>query len=382
MEDTLAARLGAQLLTRRSARRAEDVVGHLLAVQAQDPRGARLAVRARSSVASASDVDRALSVDRSLVVGWLNRGTLHLVRTEDYWWLHALTTPRLLTGTMRRLSEEGVDVDDAERGLVAVTTALGSSGPLTRADLRERVESAGVRAAGQALVHLLALATVRGLVVRGPVVGAEQAFVLAEDWVGRRPPPVDRGSCLGELARRYLTGHGPATDADLARWAGVPLRDARAGLSEVADLLVERPDGSVELRAAARGHATDEPPPRLLGAFDPVLHGWRSRADVLGAHDADVVSGGVFRAFALVGGRAAGLWRLAGDRVVVSPFAALDDVVAAALERDGHDVVAFLTRSPRGARASHPDESDARLVHQEVSPRTGPPGPGRPEEGR
>jgi hypothetical protein len=43
---------------------------------------------------SASDVDAALA-DRSLVVSWLNRGTLHLVRAEDYWWPHPLTTPQL-----------------------------------------------------------------------------------------------------------------------------------------------------------------------------------------------------------------------------------------------------------------------------------------------
>jgi len=53
---------------------------------------------------SASDVDAALSQRRSLIVTWLNRGTLHLVRSEDYWWLHPLTTPQLRTGNSRRLA--------------------------------------------------------------------------------------------------------------------------------------------------------------------------------------------------------------------------------------------------------------------------------------
>jgi Winged helix DNA-binding domain len=53
-----------------------------LAIQAPDPRGARLAIRARSAGLSASDVDSALA-RRSLIVTWLNRGTLHLVRAED-----------------------------------------------------------------------------------------------------------------------------------------------------------------------------------------------------------------------------------------------------------------------------------------------------------
>ena len=54
-------RFAAQLLTGPPARSAEEVTGRLLAVQAQDPRGARLAIRARSAGLTAADVDRALT---------------------------------------------------------------------------------------------------------------------------------------------------------------------------------------------------------------------------------------------------------------------------------------------------------------------------------
>src|SRR3954453_9516594 len=212
-------RLTAQLLAGRAARAGLDVVERVLAVQAQDPRGAGLAVRARSAGLRASDVDTALN-DRELVVSWLNRGTLHLVRPDDYWWLHELTTPQLATGNATRLRQEGVDADAAERGVDAVVAALSSDGPLPRAARREHVEGAGVRTEGQALVHVLVRATVRGLIVRGPMAGREQAFVLVRDWLGDRPA-VDRQVALAELARRYLRGHGPASDRDLARWAGI-----------------------------------------------------------------------------------------------------------------------------------------------------------------
>jgi hypothetical protein len=94
-----------------------DAVGRLLAVQAQDPRGMRLAVRARTRGAGAADVDAALSVDRALVVTWLGRGTLHLVRSEDHWWLRELTAPRMSAQIRRRLAQEGVSPDAAERGV-------------------------------------------------------------------------------------------------------------------------------------------------------------------------------------------------------------------------------------------------------------------------
>jgi hypothetical protein len=104
----LAARFRAQLLTGPPARSVVAVVDRLLAVQAQDQRGFRLAVRVRSTGLSAADVEQALTVDRSVVVAWLNRGTLHLARAEDHQWLHALTTPQLRTANAARLAQEGV----------------------------------------------------------------------------------------------------------------------------------------------------------------------------------------------------------------------------------------------------------------------------------
>jgi hypothetical protein len=48
---------------------------------------------------------------------------------------------------------------------------------------------------------------------------------------------LDRKEALAELALRYFTGHGPATERDLASWATLTLRDVRTGLAAVADRL-------------------------------------------------------------------------------------------------------------------------------------------------
>ena len=105
------------------------VAERLLAVQAQDSRGARLAIRARTTGLTAAEVDRALSEQRSLLITWLNRGTLHLVRSQDYPWLHALTTPPLLTGNARRLAQEGVEPNAADRGVAVIERSLFEEGP-------------------------------------------------------------------------------------------------------------------------------------------------------------------------------------------------------------------------------------------------------------
>jgi hypothetical protein len=332
-------RLTAQALAGGPLRSAEAVAERLLAVQGQDPRGARLAVRARTEGVSAGDVDRSLSEERSLLISWLNRGTRHLVRSEDYPWLHALTTPPLLTSNSRRLRQEGVSEDAAEKGVGVVEKALVAEGPLTRPQLRERLDAAGVPTAGQALVHLLFLATLRGIAVRGPMVGKEHAFVLVRDWLGEQRP-IDREQALAELARRYLVGHAPADDRDLARWAGLPLRDARAGLAAISKQLVEREDGLVELKKTPP--PAPVPPPRLLGPFDPVLLGWTSREEIVGPHQMLVTDNGLFRPFAMVEGRAVATWRLASGKVTIEHLGEVKKKDAAALEADAARVLEFL----------------------------------------
>jgi hypothetical protein len=343
--DLITQRCAAQLLSGEPARSATGVVRRLLAVQGQDARGARLAIRARSAGLTAADVDRALTSDRSLLITWLNRGTLHLVGREDYWWLQSLTTPPLFTASERRLAQEGVSAADADRAVAAIEAALAADGPLTRGQLAERIDSAGVRTQGQALVHLLLLASLRGLIVRGPMSGKEHAFALVSDWLGAPPAPLDRDVALAELARRYLAGHGPADDRDLAKWAGLPLRDARRGLTAIAGQLVPRDDGRADL--VRRDQPASLPPPRLLGAFDPLLLGWASREPVLGAHQGIVTVNGVFRPFALVRGQAVATWTMPGGQVTLRPLVPLSKRDEAALQSDATDVTRFLgTRPP------------------------------------
>ncbi|HET6997444.1 MAG TPA: winged helix DNA-binding domain-containing protein [Solirubrobacterales bacterium] len=335
----IAERLTAQGLAGEPARDPLAVAERLLAVQGQDPRGARLAIRARSTGLSAADVDRSLSEDRSLLITWLNRGTLHLVRSEDYPWLQALTTPPLLTSCTRRLRQEGVSEAETERGVEVVEGALAEEGPLSGKELKERLQTAAVRSAGQAFIHLMFLAALRGIVVRGPMIGKQHAYALVRDWLGPQRP-VDRDVALAELARRYLVGHGPADDRDLARWAGLPLRDARAGLTAIASELVEREDGLLDLDK--RQPAEPLPPPRLLGAYEPLLLGWTSREEIVGPHKLLVSNNGLFRPFALVDGRAVATWGLAGGKVTIEHLGKVTRKASGVLEADAADVIQFM----------------------------------------
>lgn len=330
-------RLAAQLLTHGAVREPAEVARHLLAVQAQDDRGVRLALRSRSTGLRAGDVDRLLTDDRSVLITWLNRGTLHLVHREDYPWLHALTTPQLAVGNSRRLAQEGVPADAADAGVRVIEKAL-SNGPLTRRHLREHLDSAGIRTQGQALVHLIARSSIAGTTIRGPVVGKEQAFVLTRDWIGRADK-VDRHQALAELARRFLRGHGPADERDLAKWAGITLGDARRALAAISTEIADLENGLVDL--VVRVPVDEWPPPRLLGPFDPVLLGWTSREAIVGRHAHLVTINGLFRPFPMVGGRATGTWSMKDHRVKIDLLETITDDEQQALAEEAVAVEHF-----------------------------------------
>ncbi|MQA93552.1 MAG: hypothetical protein GEV11_02540 [Streptosporangiales bacterium] len=150
----------------------------------------RLAFRARG-VRRAADVDRALGSGR-IVLGWLMRGTLHLVAREDYGRLLALTAPARVPANLRRLGQEGVPPEDAARALGIIATAVRQEGPLTREQLADRIAAAGIRTAGQATPLLLLYAALRGHIVAGPLHHDRPSYAHAPIWLNTpRPLPGD-----------------------------------------------------------------------------------------------------------------------------------------------------------------------------------------------
>ena len=267
------ARLAAQMLSGPPARSAEDVVQRILAVQAQDARGARLAVRSRSlgSGLHAHDVDAGLSERRSLIVTWLHRGTLQLVGADDYWWLHPLTTPQVVVKNRTRLHQEGVSDAQAARGVEVIVDALRTHGAQTRASPPPARRGARPDEGPGTRPRVARRVGSGGDVVRGPMRGGEHAFVVASDWSGAGAGTT-RARATCSLARRVQVTVRP-TSAPSRN--GPACRSAtRAGRSR------HRGPESSRVRTDSpilhiAGALPAFPKPRLLGPFDPLLHGWR-----------------------------------------------------------------------------------------------------------
>jgi hypothetical protein len=328
----MAARAGAQLLGVDRADRVVDVVGTVVAVQAQDVRPARLAVRVRSTGLVAADVDAACR-DAVVVRTWLMRGTLHMVRAADVRWLLRLFGKRNADKYAGRRSQLGLDEALCERALASLASVL-RDGPMERARIIEALAEDGVviDPKSQAPAHLLMLAASTGLVCRGPETDRDDpTYVLLDEWVPHTDD--DPSEDLRRLATRYVTGYGPTGPADLATWSGLPIGTARRAFA----------DAGIDESDPATGPATNSV--RLLGHFDNYLLGYRSRELIVDpVHDKQVQTGGGFiMPTVLVDGRAVAIWRTTqrGD-IYLEPFDTLTDRVVRGVRGEVADIGRFL----------------------------------------
>src|SRR5687768_13687987 len=136
-------RLRSQHLVRPHAGTVIDVVGKLLAVQAENPGQSGWAVAARTETPSRNGVRSALT-DGSLIRTHVLRPTWHYVRAEDVGWLLELTAPRVRRTTEAQLrGPHGLDARGLERAASAVVGALEDEPDRTRSQLRNILRDRG-----------------------------------------------------------------------------------------------------------------------------------------------------------------------------------------------------------------------------------------------
>ena len=277
-------RLRTQHLVAPYAPSAGEAVGSLLAVQAENPGQAAWAVAARTPDPDQAGL-AALLDDGAVLRTHVLRPTWHFVRAEDIGWLLELTSPRIRPVTGRQLRDaHGLDERAVDQAVTAVLQVLARRGHLTRAQLADELREVGVQGSGQLLMLLLADAELQGLICSGRVAGGEHTYALMEERVPA-PRRLGRPEALAELARRYFTGHGPATERDLAYWASLTLTDVRAGLQQVRDQLESfQHDGRTFWHAPGEAPAGPQSPGgHLLQILDETYRGYQDSRWLLDA---------------------------------------------------------------------------------------------------
>ena len=318
----------------------EEVVRWLGAIQAQDYLQALWAIGLRLKSATVADIEQAI-LDGKFIRTWPMRGTLHFVPPEDAKWMLKLSASRVLAKDRRRLKQLGLDEEIIERCRELFYEALKGNRRLSRSEMMEVLEEAGISTENQRGYHILWYVAQSGLICLGPMQDKQQTFVLLDEWVPNSRD-LSREESLAELAKRYFASHGPASVHDFAWWAGLTVTEARSGLAAtMPELVVEKFDGKEYwMTSDAPGHmAYHESGVHLLPAFDEYLIGYKDRAAVLTVEDAQrVVPGknGIFLPTIVVGGRVVGTWKRKLKKnsidITLSPFTHLGDLDERAIE--------------------------------------------------
>ena len=258
---------------------AEHVVRSLLAVQAENPSQSAWAVATRTSEPRQDDLAGALATGRVLRTHVL-RSTWHYTAADDAGWLQDLTAPRvrpIFDQQLKPLADRVAALTDA---IVAI---LMESPDRTRADIADALADRGEEVAGQPLGLLMGRLELENLVCSGVPRDGEHTYALFADRVPA-PRLLDRDEALAELALRYFTSHGPATERDLAYWATLTVSDVRRGIAAVGERLASfEHDGRTFWHGPGDPPASASPDGHLLQVLDEMYRGYQDSRWVLDA---------------------------------------------------------------------------------------------------
>ncbi|HVR60435.1 MAG TPA: winged helix DNA-binding domain-containing protein [Polyangia bacterium] len=298
-----------------------DVVRWLVASQAQDFAGAKWALGLRARDADDAAVEAAFN-EGAILRTHVLRPTWHFVTPDDIRWLLSLTGPRVAAQSAPRRRQLGLDAAVLKKSAAVIVRALQSSGHLTRDELRAALARARVATEEQRMAYILMHAELEAIICSGPRRGKQMTYALLE----QRAPharQLARADALAELSARYFASRGPATSHDFAKWSGLTLADARAGIEAAAARLrvldidgVAHWSGRSSPRLPAAGR---EPVAHLLSIYDEYISSYRDRRAICDPADARrlVGMGSALAYVVIVDGRVAGTWRRSITRKAV-----------------------------------------------------------------
>jgi hypothetical protein len=323
--------LARQLLLDRSKLPLPRALDRLAGIQAQYAPSMYVGLWTRLAGFRREALTRALE-RRTVVQGTLMRATIHLVSAQDYWPL-ALATRDERRAWWTRAARADADALAASAERLREELAKG---PRWRSELATRTspEWNGVQ-------HFVDL-------VRAPPSGTWERrradrYALAEEWLGK---PQRHDDPVGHLVRRYLGGFGPASAADAASFAMLPVTTIREALDRLAPRRFrdERGTDLFDLPRAPLPASDTDAPVRFLPTWDATLLVHARRTQLLPErHRARVFntktpnSVGTF----LVDGQVAGAWRSVDGRIELEPYERLSRATRAEVEDEAARLASF-----------------------------------------
>lgn len=344
--NTLRARRMRNLGLVRPVREApEEIVARMGAVQSQDHVPAKWAISQRCN-ADERLIEEAYARGAILRTHVL-RPTWHFVTPRDIVWMLQLTAGRIERASGTAYRQLNLDAGLLKRCRRIVTRALTNEGHLTRKELGTALEGAGIATDARRLGYIAMHLEVAGVICSGRPRGKQHTYALLEE---RAPGAAEmsREDSLAELARRYLTSHGPATVKDLAWWSSLKISDVKHALEMIeSELRATEVEGLTYYATETRRAVIKSPAVHLLQAYDEFLVGYTQSKFVADPQGIWFRRDGTsFLAVVMLDGQIVGRWRALRkrDRVVIEVdlMHALDAGARDALEQEAARYGRFL----------------------------------------
>ena len=316
LPDISITRLLNQKVVNTAFTKAEEIVGWMGAMQAQDYNMAKWAVGSRLINASDKKIETAYNKG-AILRTHVMRPTWHFVTAGDIYWMLNLTAPKIRASLKTRQRWLELTETTIVKSNAIIEKALSKGKNLTREELTKDMNDAGIRTDENRLSHLLLCAELDKIVCSGPVKERKLTYALLSERVPDKVV-LTRDESLVELAKRYFTSHGPATIKDFTWWSGLAVAEARQALDFAQSALLSETIGNERYWFADSLPKTtaDKTTVHLLPAFDEFLISYKDRSASLSlTHNKKAVSdNGIFRPVIVVNGQVAGIWKPIKDK--------------------------------------------------------------------
>jgi Winged helix DNA-binding domain len=341
------ATLARQLLLDRAPLSVTDAMRRVMALQAQQPASAYLALWNRMADFDPAELDEAFASHR-VVRAQLMRVTMHAVHGQDHQVFREAMEPTLRASRLGdpRFRASGLTAEDAD-GLMSGLLDFADqprTGPECEAWLAGRL---GAPMPPLAWRMLRQYAPLWHAPTDGPWLFGSRAYVAARPRPVLADPDVS-GLALQTLVRRYLEGFGPASIADMAQFAMVQRARVKAAVQALGGSLQqwEGPGGTVlyDVPGAPLPAGDTPAPPRLMAMWDSTLMAYTDRSRVTPPGYRKLVrrmNGDVLPTL-LVDGYVAGVWRAVQDGIEATAFHALDGFAWEGLAAEARALVPLL----------------------------------------
>ena len=290
---------------------AKEIVGWMGAMQAQDFNMAKWAVGVRLPGSTDQIIQSAID-NGQIIRTHLLRPTWHLVSPDDIYWMLELTAPQIKTALKARDKVLEIDQRIYSKSNDVIGNVLSGGNHLTRAELVDNLERAGIATDIYRISHFLLRAEIDGISCSGKTTTGKQTYALLAERVPETKK-INLDEALARLARRYFTSHSPATLQDFTWWSGLPVTKSRHALEMVKSDFVAEPIGGQTFWLT---NSFSVPKPavgvvHLLPAFDEFIISYKERTVSLAHenHTKAVSSNGIFRPVVIINGQVAGLWK-------------------------------------------------------------------------